>query len=222
MANILAFGSSYTCATRRQVGALEEIYACYATIPSKTTMTISSTLYGYGDSTTVGTIVTSATSGQLVYAYGIAIARASTDPEWTTTSSSTPTKTTEAITPTFTPTSTPAITSVPTSASITSQFAAATEPATVHKDSTISTGAKIGIGIAASVGCLILIGLGYLVSRWHHRKLETPPSIGPTEMESNPAGYNVPVYREDKRVFHELPDSRRGKESLHELPTRRY
>jgi hypothetical protein len=181
---------------------------------------ISSTLYG--DSTVVGTIVTSATSGELVYAYGIAIARASTDPVWTTTSSSNaPTRTPDLNTPTITPTSTPTVTLVSTPVSITSQFVAATEPATVQKDSSISTGGKVGIGIAAAVGCLILIGLGYLISRWHLRKRETQGSAA-TVMDGNVAGYNVAGYGENKTFFHELPDSRRGKVSLHELSTMTY
>lgn len=190
MANVSAVSnSSYTCANTRQSGALNEIYACYATISSQSTLTISST--SFGDSIRVGGIVMTVTSGQIVFANGIAIARAGTDPAWTTSSG----------TPLITPTTTPESV-IPSST--TSQFVVATGSANTR----LSDGVKAGIGIAAAVGGLLFIGFGYLVSRWRYQKRATHKGGGAAtvtsaemhvhgkpELDSGQAGQiSLPVY----------------------------
>jgi hypothetical protein len=187
----LVANSSYTCANARVTGELNEIYACYTTLASQTTLTISSTYFGA--STVVGTVVTTATSGDVVYAYGIAIARASTDPAWTTTSSITPTTTSELIPPQTTSQSV-----VPSGTA--SGTAAGTAEA--HKNANLTVGAKAGIGVGAALGALFLIGLGYLIFRRQKQKRATHPGGPVTETQMHG---KVPGSGEGNNAFYEMP-----------------
>jgi hypothetical protein len=162
----------------------------------------------------VGKIVTTVNSGNRIFAEGIAIARASTDPPWPTASS---------ITPTTTPESIPSRT--------TSQFVVATETAKAHKGANLNDGAKAGIIIAAVLGGLLLIGLGYLISRWRHQKRATHQRGAATESqvhgqvsEGKVSSYEMPAGDESRRgkiSSCEMPagdESRRGKISFYEMP----
>jgi hypothetical protein len=188
--------SSYTCVNTRQTGALDEIYACQTTISSQSTLTISSLFFG--TSTIVGKIVTTVNSGDLIFAEGIAIARASTDPAWPTTSSITSTTT---------------LVSIPSRT--TSQFVVATGTAKAYKGANLNDGAKAGIGIAAALGGLLLIGLGYLISRWRHQKRATHQGGAATESQVHGQA------REGKISSYEMPagaESRGAELSSYEMP----
>ena len=157
---------------------------------SPTILTISSTFFG--TSTVVGTIVTTATSGDYVFAYGIAIARSDGDPAWPTMSAITPT-------PTITPTTTlESILSVPTS-----QSAVATSTAKAHTGASLDGGAKAGISIAALLGGALLIGFGYLISRWHLQKRAAHHRGAVPEIQ----------------MYGKVPESGEGTVPFYEMPT---
>ncbi|KAN0110131.1 hypothetical protein V8E51_006518 [Hyaloscypha variabilis] len=201
--------SSYTCGTGRGAGTLEEIYACYQVFPAQTTLTISSTFFG--SSTVVGSIVTTVTSGQVVFAEGIAIARASTDPAWSTTTSVA--LNTPSTTPSIVPTTTPQTGSSGT----TGQPVAGTGMANSPTGSTLSGGAKAGIIIAAVLGGLVLIALGYLVSRW--RSKERAKQQGGAATESQMYG-KVPQFAKGNSSPSEMPAGMTENIPPSEMPAR--
>lgn len=177
------FSSSWGC---RQTRASDQKLACTSSFAATTTTEISSYEIGSsGSSIKTAAITTVISAGEIAYAYGIIVRRASDDPTW-------PTRDNAAA-------RTSGNTGTATSTSTTSSAAAASDEDS--SSSGLSTGAKAGIGVGASIGGLLILAAcagGFLMLRRRRRRRahptaqlgvdETPRELHAESVQELPAG----------------------------------
>lgn len=154
MTHILSY-RSWSC---RQNRASDQHLACTSSFTAATTTEMSSyEISSSGSSIKTAALSTVISAGQIVYAWGVIVRRAFNDPTW-------PTRDDAAA-------STSGSTGIATTTSATSSAAAATDGDS--SSSGLSTGAKAGIGVGASIGGLLILAIcarGFLMLRRRSRR----------------------------------------------------
>ncbi|KAI0116211.1 hypothetical protein F4776DRAFT_314475 [Hypoxylon sp. NC0597] len=181
--------------------------ACLSGLTSDSSYVVDVITYVDGSPTKIGTTAVLCRSGDLVFAKGLVVWRASNDIEWPNPISMSSTTTIDTLT---SPSSTPIATaSMPVATGAdnsidtgTATFTHTTSPTSdIQNTSNLSAGAKAGIGLGVSFGSLLFLGVVagvYLASRRKDRDTKDDPTL-----IHNAAGeshfYKMPSYELDEQ-----------------------
>lgn len=194
------YKSQFTCNLGR---ASTDAAACISLVATDSSFTISQ--FVNDNSTTRSAKVTAFLSaGNHIYANGVVVRRSGNDPTWPTTASTTNIQGGSLSSPTQTGASNN------------------TDPDT----STLSTGAKVGIGVGAAVGAFVIIGTcvaAYLIGKRKRQAARTEAIPQVTEQFAHAGGHGVwngdsrlqevpPAELEEQRRHAELEEQRRHAE----------
>jgi hypothetical protein len=132
------------------------------------------TIMEYSSDVESGTITGFYTAGDLVFAKGVVVRRASDDPAWSASGSTTSTTTT----------------AQPSSSGGSSSSAPTGTDSGSRTDSGLSTGAKAGIGVGVALGVLIIMGAilaAFLIGRRRRRAAQAEAAPGyPVQQYGDP------------------------------------